>query len=210
MCEKNLGVLRYLGIENPPIQYDYIPGSEALNFVKEFMRNRNVTGKIIGMYVSGSAAIQKWPLKKFLELGKKLIEDLEVAVLIIWGPEDSEVISDISKDPLYSEKLLVAPPTSVDQMGAFIHSSSLFITGDGGPKHMSVALNIPTLTIYGGIDAKYWNPPDLKRFPIITSEIHCYPCGDKRNCRYQTYECLHSITVPDVQREVKKLAKEFI
>ncbi len=75
---------------------------------------------------------------------------------------------------------------------------------------MAVALDIPTLTIYGSIEARYWNPPDLQRFPVITSDSHCYPCHDKKGCRHNTYECLHSLSVESVFEIVSQLVKTYM
>jgi ADP-heptose:LPS heptosyltransferase len=210
VVEKNLGVLRTLGIIDPPIHYLYKPGPEAMDFARHSLgRDQKEERLYVGLYVSGSAPTQKWPLSRFLTLGKMLAEKRGVEVMILWGPEDRDVIVELSKDPEYSEKFVFVPPTRADQLGAFIQHCRIFVTGDGGPKHMAVALNIPTLTIYGGIEARYWNPPDYIKFPIRKSDIQCYPCNDKKSCRYGTYECLESIAIDDVYGEVARLLKDF-
>ena len=119
------------------------------------------------------------------------------------------MILELSEDPEYSEKFVFMLPTGANQPDAFIQHCCIFVKGNGGPRRMAVALDIPTFTIYGGIEARYWNPPDFTKFPIRKSGIHCYPCNNKKGCRYGTQECLESITVNDVYGEVARLLKDF-
>ncbi len=210
IVEKNLSVLIPIGIKNPPIQYYLSPTQEAKDFAAKYLKHKSVHGKIIGLYVSGSSLTQKWPLDKFLELGTIIIEQFEVELMILWGPEDQMVIENLAKNYKYAEIFKIIPPTSVEQIGAFIQKCSIIVTGDGGPKHMAVALDIPTLTIYGSVDYKYWNPPDLEKFPVISSDIHCSPCHEKKLCPLNTYECLHSISVKNVFQKTSQLARKYL
>ena len=44
---------------------------------------------------------------------------------------------------------IVAPPTTLSQLGSMIRRASLFVGSDTGPMHLSVALGTPTVGLIG-------------------------------------------------------------
>ena len=202
---KSLGVLKPLGIHNPAIEYYFEPNHRAKVAAREFLKKIQIP--IIGFYISGSAPVQKWPLKYFMELAMILTQRFDVKILLLWGPEDRAVIEELElSDYTCCEKVMIAPPTSISELGALMQQCKAIVTGDGGPKHMAVAMGIPTITIFGSIGHKSWNPPNDDRFPAVYSNIPCYPCFDKKSCRFDTYECLHSIEPHFILNEIEKLS----
>ncbi len=198
VVDNNLKMLLPLGIDKPYYEYYYKPDQLSLEFARNFLDRYKIRDKIIGLNISATTDVQRWPSEKFIKLGKKLSKETGYFVLLLWGPEDKGLMEDIKLQLSDETKFKVVPTTTLNQLGAFIGSCSLLVTGDGGPKHMAVAMNIPTLTIYGGVSAIEWNPPDSKRFPYLTSSIECYPCHNKKACRFNTLECLHQISVDRV------------
>jgi ADP-heptose:LPS heptosyltransferase len=203
--DNNLKMLRFLGIEKPYYEFYYKPDAGSEQFARNFLKEKQLKGKIIGLNISATTDVQRWPTEKFLKLGEKLVNETDYKVLIIWGPEDRDKIEKISLSTDSDGNIVFAPSTTLNQMGALIENCSLLVTGDGGPKHMAVAMKIPTLTIYGGVSAKEWNPLDTKRFPYITAELDCYPCHNKKACKFGTLECLHQISVERVFKTINKM-----
>ena len=198
VVDRNLKMLLPLGIEKPYYEYYYKPDQLSIEFARTFLDNYKIRDKIIGLNISATTDVQRWPTEKFIELGKKLAKETSYFVFLFWGPGDKGLMEDIELKLNNEAKFKVIPATTLNQLGAFINNCSLLVTGDGGPKHMAVAMNIPSLTIYGGVSAIQWNPEDTKRFPYLTSSIECYPCNNKKACRFNTLECLHQISVDKV------------
>lgn len=205
IVDKNLKMLHPLGIVNPYYEYFYKPDELSRQFAGSFLNKIHNIEKIVGINISGNSPVQKWPAERFIELGRRVINETDSIVLIFWGPRDKDYIEGIQSKLEGIDKLYVLPDTSLNQMGAFIKECSIFITGDGGPKHMAVASNIPTLTIFGGVNWVVWNPEDFSRFPYLKPDIECYPCDIKKYCRLNTIECLKSITVDTVFNSAKEL-----
>lgn len=204
IVEKYLKMLHPLGIINPYYEYFYEPDNLSLQFAKSYLDKFHENEKVIGINISVTSPTQKWSANRFIELGKRLVNETDSIVLLHWGPPDKDFVESIRPELENIDRFYVLPETSLNQMGAFIKISSVFVTGDGGPKHMAVALNIPTLTIYGGIAYVVWNPADSQRFSYLKSDIECYPCH-RRNCRFDTLECLNSISVDAAFNSVTEL-----
>ena len=47
---------------------------------------------------------------------------------------------------------------TIKEVGALQLKCQLFVTVDGAPNHLSAALGIPTLTLFGGSDPIVWGP----------------------------------------------------
>ncbi len=203
--DNNLKMLHFLGIENPYYEFYYKPDAGSEQFARNFLKEKQLKGKIIGLNISATTDVQRWPTEKFIRLGEKLVKETDYKVLIIWGPEDRDKIEKIRLRTDSDDNFVFAPSTTLNQMGALIESCSLLVTGDGGPKHMAVAMNTSTLTIYGGVSAKEWNPPDTIRFPYITADLDCYPCHNKKACKFGTLECLHQISVERVFEKIMEM-----
>lgn len=203
--DNNLKMLRFLGIEKPHYELYYKPDAVSEEFARNFLNENQLKGKIIGLNISATTDVQRWPTEKFIQLGEKLANETDFNVLIIWGPEDRDKIAKLRNENNQQKNFVFAPSTTLNRMGAIIGNCSCLVTGDGGPKHMAVPMNVPTLTIYGGVSAKEWNPPDTVRFPYITADLDCYPCHNKKACKFNTLECLHQISVERVFERIMEI-----
>ena len=208
IVEKNLHLCEPLGIPTSEIKYFYIPDDGSTAFARQLLSEKSPGRDIIGLYVSGSAKTQIWAFDRYIALGKKVISELNRDVMILYGPQDRMLIETLQKDDPVSREFIIPPPVTINQLGALIKNCSVLVTGDGGPKHMSVSLDVPTITIFGSISSEGWNPPDTERFPFLASDIECYPCFDKKVCRYDTYDCLKGISVTDVYSVLARLLEK--
>jgi ADP-heptose:LPS heptosyltransferase len=67
--------------------------------------------------------------------------------------------------------------TSLGSLGAVIEACGLFISNDTGPAHIAVAVDTPSVTIFGPVDPRRWAPLDSVRHPIARHPVACSPCG---------------------------------
>jgi ADP-heptose:LPS heptosyltransferase len=69
------------------------------------------------------------------------------------------------------------------------------IGGDTGPVHLSSALGVPTIAIFGGSDINETSPVS-KNSRVIARDIDCSPCRGRPSC--EDYPCLTSIKPEEV------------
>jgi ADP-heptose:LPS heptosyltransferase len=53
----------------------------------------------------------------------------------------------------------VLSPQGLGALAACLKRCRLFIGNDGGPKHLAVAVETPTLTLFGAEPSEFWTPP---------------------------------------------------
>lgn len=78
--------------------------------------------------------------------------------LLVWGPQElatAEVIAQAVGEPV-----VVAPPTSLDELASLMQVAFCTITNNSGPMHLSVATQTPTLGIFLRMSIARWGYAD--------------------------------------------------
>ncbi len=104
---------------------------------------------------------KEWPLKYYIQLGEKLIEEYN-AKIIIFGKGDQR-----SAAVCYNLEIALAKPknvlslvgkTNLRELAALTKLCQLFITGDTGPMHIAAAVGTKVLAFFGPTDPKKSGP----------------------------------------------------
>ena len=98
----------------------------------------------------------------------------------------------------------MAGRTSIRELMALISRCKLVITNDSGPMHMSAALGIPVIAIFGSTDPELSGPIG-KGHVIIKKDVSCSPCF-LRTCPTDL-KCMEMISVDDVLKGIEKVLK---
>ena len=88
-------------------------------------------------------------------------------------------------------------------MSALINNCSLIIANDSGPMHISAALGIPTLGLFGPTDPKKHGPYSENSNYVIKSDLHCIICN-KLTCPYN-HECMKELPIDEVLMKAKNM-----
>lgn len=121
---------------------------------------------------------RQWDLDRFAALADMIINRTGYEVLLLWGPGEEEKVRSISS--MMEHRPLIAPPTSFNEAGAFLQRSSSYIGNNGGILHLAVAVDTPTLTIFGpgGTNPKKWTAWHLPyHLHVKNMEIERYTDG---------------------------------
>ena len=69
------------------------------------------------------------------------------------------------------------------QIAALIQQCNVYITNDCGVMHISVAVQTPTIAIFGPGNPEVWFPYTLEDGHLLFHhKPNCYPCGGKDFC----------------------------
>jgi len=204
---KNLKYLEPLGINDfsdfmPEI---FLNNSEIKKGKRILMEIGIPLKNIVGIFASAKYETRRYPPENFAELAKIIAKKTKYNVLFLFGYNDFkiyEIIRSICKDL----KNIYFSPLNLNllEISAIIKNLKFFITSDTGPKHIGVALKIPTLTIFSSTNPLVWNPPDTKRFPFIRNEIDCIGC-ESNSC--ESLKCMKELSAYEVFKVFKKYCK---
>jgi lipopolysaccharide heptosyltransferase II len=92
---------------------------------------------------------RSWPLHRYIALVECLRQELGATIIVI-GNQHETPMADRFREQLQDPAVVDATgKTTIAQMAAIIQLSDLFIGNDSGPLHVALALNTPTVAIFG-------------------------------------------------------------
>ena len=199
---KKLILLKRIGIKNEEEKPEIFLTDEEKKNAEKLFSELNISKEDFTISVSPVSKRQarRWTKKGYAELCDILITEYGARILFHWGPGELEYVKDIAG--LMKNEPVILPPTSVREMAAVINLSDLMVTNCNGHKHIAVALNVPTITVFGPTNPVVWNPSDIIRHPYVQSKIECIGC-DLRECEH--HKCMEDVKPEDILEKVNEL-----
>jgi lipopolysaccharide heptosyltransferase II len=180
----------------------------------------NMPHPIIAMHPGsgGYSTARRWAPERFAQLADTLFHDVGGQVLLMGGPEEvilhQHIMGMLKSDvPVRS----LAGKGSIKVAAAVLEQVDLFIGNDAGLVHLAVAVDTPTIAIFGLSNHQAWGPytddPTSKRAAVVRLNLPCMPCfyrdhtlGTPEGCA--TRDCLAMLGVEPVAAAAKKMLKE--
>lgn len=182
----HLEFLKLLNIRTDYKELVYQITDEEKKFADEFFRTTNISKNCIGIIPGGGWSSKRCEPEKFAEICTLVHELFGSQFLIIYGNEDKNDALKIYK--LTSEFSLLAPETSIRQMVALISKCRSVIANDSGPMHLSAAIGIPTIGIFGPTNPYAHGPFGENGYWVRNESLDCIQCN-LRECN-RNHECM--------------------
>ena len=144
-----LDVLRNIGIDADGKDL-YIPLSEkGESFAARFMADNGLDRRqLVAMHPGSRLPRMRWNRMGFARVADTLIREMDVQVILIQGPGEEGLISDIVSSML--EKPLLTPQgIGIAELVSLLKRCSLFIGNSTGPMHLAAGLTIPVVALFG-------------------------------------------------------------
>jgi ADP-heptose:LPS heptosyltransferase len=142
-----------------------------------------------------------WPVEKTAQLADRLAAS-GFQPFLVYGPGQLEHARLIAA-AMSRQALVEYPMPSFPMLAAILTGCDLFVGSDGGPKHLALAMRVPTVTIYHGALAANWNPPNNENARVVASR--CEPTSQSSAGRFLDVDRLTEIPVDAVWDEVQSL-----
>lgn len=202
IIDKNMALLEPLGIAPEEPRFNVETCKDARRFIEQKLSSAlpAESTKPVALHAGVGYPTKAWPLERFAALADHIHREFDAPILLTWGPQDRDRAEGIGK--LMQEPYTLAPETaSLQHALALYQKLRLFICGDTGPLHLCVALNVPTVSVYGPTDPARNGPYGLTHEVVVKPQ----PCSFcfKRTCPTQT-ECMQAVEVEDVMLAVRR------
>jgi len=155
-ASQNFDMLKPLGIHERPHQLFYHVKPASMDYAKAWLERKGLTPDETLLISPGSPRTRKkWDSKNFSILIDHIVSKTRMKVIVLWGPDEykdaNEVVNHCRKP------CLLAPSTDYNQAAAFLKHCRLLICNDGGLNHLSVALGVPSLAVFGNTSPEKWS-----------------------------------------------------
>ena len=205
----HMDLLKAIGIKDDGEKTDFYVPEKDVKFAGDFYSGigRKPGDKVIGLNGAGSWITKRWPEYRFAELADAIVRAFKnVKIVIVWGPGEKAMADKIYELMTADKKdVFLAPETTLKQLGALQLQMDAFVSNDGAPNHIAVALDVPSVTVFGPTNYKSWVPASNKRHLEVHSALKCAPC-DNMECG-SGIECMNGIDSKTVFDKMMELLK---
>ena len=172
-----------------------------------FQENPEISTKPIALINPGAGFPTKlWELDRFAKLADRMVAELGLSVLMVWGPGEKEMAEQIAG--YMEQKSWIAPKTSIQESIVLFRHAALMVSCDSGPLHLAAAMGIPTVSIFGPTDPAR-NGPYGANHQVVYKTLPCSFCW-KKTCAIETHDCMQQVEVDEVFEAVKTSVQKFV
>ncbi len=200
--KRRASLLHVLGIpcKNTELLYSSLQEEEAAADL--FLKKKKISLKkpLILLHPGATDSFRRWPKKNYIELGNRLVQQLNCHLLISGGKEEKKLIEQVSANVTGS--IVLDPPLPLRTFAALIKKCDLLITNDTGPLHLAIATKTKTIGIFLPADPNLTGPLQAEHCFVISQPPPCTPCL-KRKCLHPS--CWEKINVDVVFKKAKNI-----
>lgn len=190
VIQRNLRLLHAIGIEQPRGEC-YVPVSDAGRAeADELLQALDYRGgPLLGLHLRGSWPHKFWPTERWAAIAEMARSRWGLEPMLLGGPADkgdAEALLSCSAVPIIDTvgKLsLGGTIAAVERCGAVIGP-------DTGTIHISSALGVPTVCLFGPTSPELLRPPG-DHVRVVIHRMPCHPCVRRPTCR--DYDCMLGI-----------------
>ncbi len=195
VIEKNLQLAEAAGATRAPLEFPIRPVQSAN--IEAFIGSLPAPFALVN---PGAAWPNKrWPPDRLAAIARHLRDRHGLASVVLWGPGEAEAANAVVGAAAGAAHL--APPTGLRDVIALAQGARLMISGDTGPLHITSALGVPAVALFGPTDAARngpWDPED-----VSLSRYDGCSCHYQRRCtRDPSSWCLGTISTGEVVQAI--------
>lgn len=148
-------------------------------------------------------APRQWPGEYYSELGRRLLAERDVTLVLTGGPEERPLVERIAAGIGAADAVVVAAGRfTVARFAALLKRCRLLVCGNTGAMHVAAAVGTPVIALHGPTHPGRWGPLGGGHL-VLQSPLPCSPCldlGFEYGC--STYPCMAAIPVSQVWNAV--------
>jgi len=197
--------LKEIGLDVTHAPFSFHIDAKDQTFVSETLSDMGIKKDFVVVSPGAKSHIKRWNRRGFALICDRLINEVNMDVIMVGGVQDKEIVSKITAHMKKKARDLTAKLT-LRQLGALIRSSRLLITNDSAPLHVGSAVGARVLAIFGPTDPRKYGPTG-KHDTVIRKKLKCAPC-EVAQCK-ENHECMNLIDPNTVFDTAKKMLTDI-
>ena len=148
VVDRNMELLHPLEIKHADVEFQYPVHSASLARVDGIIEQHVAPDDPIVMHPGAGWKSKLWPHMRYADVAAYLGRRWGIPTLVAWAGQRMR---------LWAEQIvaracghaIAAPALTLQELGALINRTRLFVGSDSGPLHIAAALDVPTVSMYG-------------------------------------------------------------
>jgi heptosyltransferase II len=194
---RTIAATERIDVEHPDSSLAASPETRARGL--EMLAGTGVApGSAIAVLNAGAtnSRAKQWSADRFAAVGDALVERSGGMVVLIGAPGDVDASKRVVDAMKRCDRAVVlAGKTSVAELIGVLSQAWVVVSNDTGPAHVSAALGIPTVTIFGPTE-EFATHPVGPFARTVRRPVECSPCM-LRDCPID-HRCMTGVSVDDV------------
>ncbi len=206
-------LVREIGARLDSLATEFHVPEDANGWAAAHLRSLDLdrVNRLVGVHPGATGDYKIWPPDRYAAMLDELDGWKRTRVLLFCGTDDLAVVQEITRRSR-------RPPTVVHtgadlaRFAALLSRCALLISNDSGPRHLAVALGVPTVTPFRKFHDREWKAyPDSPTCVALRAEGICGvclpdACLDKvpPGERFGSY-CLRMVSVDDVVTPARRI-----
>ncbi len=157
---------------------------------------------IVGLVPPSRKETRRWPASSYARLGRLLRDKHGCALKVFWGPGEKDLADEVVRG-IGEGAYAISKTRGIKDLARELSSCRVVVGNCAGPKHVALALGVPTVTIHASSDPASWTPVHPDHRFVRLEELHCIGCR-LNDCPYNL-ECLHQLPAERVLPAVEQL-----
>jgi heptosyltransferase-2 len=197
------------------VQYDrnfkvYVTADEKESFRRQMqVKGIDFSKPVMVCAVTTRLTYKVWKMEYMQELLQRIIDHYDVQLIFNYGGQEEKNaairLQQEMGNPIRVFTNIQAG--NLRELAAMLANSDFFFGNEGGTRHISQALNIPSFAVYPpGISKKIWLPNACNRFQGIES---CDVSAEATNEKWSYREKFEFITVDEVWKRLQPMLRQF-
>ncbi|RAU23471.1 glycosyltransferase family 9 protein [Paramagnetospirillum kuznetsovii] len=151
--------------------------------------------------------LRRWPVERYTELARRLLEDPDLAILISGVRSEHDEAKRLCAAAGSDRVANLAGFTGMDDLVPLYTLCSLMVTNDSGPAHFAAPTGLKTIVLFGPETPALYGAlnPNAQ---FITAGLACSPCVSAFNHRKSACteaRCMTAISVDTVTERVRAM-----
>ncbi len=199
-----LEFLEYLGIHDYVPRWDFVFTPEEIDWRNDFFRRSSRA--VAACVIASSDPRKDWNAAGYAQVMDHMDQKMDLQPMMVGGPSrrEAEIADQIMKQCRC--RPIVALEKPIRHTLLQLSGSRLVVSPDTGPLHAAVAMNIPSIGLYGFSNPRRCGP--YRRFPDLLIDAYTDPGEEQAPIRRKTKTNRMDLITPDHVIEKMELAVE--
>jgi heptosyltransferase-2 len=206
----NLRMLTKIGISP---SYDELPEitlrQDEISDIKTWLKYTRLTdtshGKFAVLHVGSSGSSKEWPVDRFAELGRLLVDRHNFSIILTGLLDDKERLQDLQRK-IGERHAFLFVGASLPELAALLERAEIVVSNSTGAGHLAAALGTRSVGLFPlppAISKERWG----FRGPRVAN-ISPPPLADCPNCK--TCTCMERLEISNVVRNIELLESNMM
>jgi heptosyltransferase-1 len=190
LVDAQLELLRPLGINNPSVRFALPRDEQVEGKMDQALSTLHLKCPFAVINVGAGWQSRLWPTVRYGRVAKHLGQKWCIPSLVVWSGQrerqwGEEVVA------ASGGQALLAPPTSLPELGAILRRAKMYIGSDTGPMHLAAAVGTACVALFGTTRPECSGPYGAQHFCVQ----HYYQAGSSRQRRRAMNDAMCGISI---------------